>query len=303
MLQIATEMKIVAFDSECSRDIGLYCEMCTFGYAVANESFNIELSKQIFINASKPTGRSKKFCRTDYSKFKNAPRYKVVRSQIESALQKEDTIYVAHSPEVTFRYLCCMDRRNNLEPISCKVFDIHSIVRNYADIPSYGLSNIAKLFGIPYDSKESNVDVKTCIRILQYICKEENLSIEGLLEMCGKGAVVDSEVVYHSTLLKFKQERLQKYYDGKMPSGSKELEGKVFSMAESFEDQRIEIGFRIADFINHHGGKLTRKVSESNFFIWDGNIDSKRLESANLMADGTIRILTADELFIMNFER
>src|SRR5574344_1134000 len=106
MLQIATEMKIVAFDSECSRDIGLYCEMCTFGYAVANESFNIELSKQIFINASKPTGRSK----------------------IESALQKEDTIYVAHSPEVTFRYLCCMDRRNNLEPISCKVFDIHSIV-------------------------------------------------------------------------------------------------------------------------------------------------------------------------------
>ena len=213
MLQIATEMKIVAFDSECSRDIGLYCEMCTFGYAVANESFNIELSKQIFINASKPTGRSKKFCRTDYSKFKNAPRYKVVRSQIESALQKEDTIYVAHSPEVTFRYLCCMDRRNNLEPISCKVFDIHSIVRNYADIPSYGLSNIAKLFGIPYDSKESNVDVKTCIRILQYICKEENLSIEGLLEMCGKGAVVDSEVVYHSTLLKFKQERLQKYYD------------------------------------------------------------------------------------------
>ena len=73
MLQIATEMKIVAFDSECSRDIGLYCEMCTFGYAVANESFNIELSKQIFINASKPTGRSKKFCRTDYSKFKNAP--------------------------------------------------------------------------------------------------------------------------------------------------------------------------------------------------------------------------------------
>ena len=48
---------------------------------------------------------------------------------------------------------------------------------------------------------------------------------------------------------------------------------------------------------------MTRKVSESNFFIWDGNIDSKRLESANLMADGTIRILTADELFMMNFER
>lgn len=274
-----------------------------FGYAIADESFNIELSKQIFINASKPTGRSRKFCRTDHSKFKNAPRYKVVRSQIESALQKEDAIYISYSPEITFRYLCCMDRKDNLRPIPCKVYDIHTMVRNYADIPSYGLSSIAKLFNIPYDGKEPNVDAKTCIRIMQYLCKEENLTPEQLLELCGKGALVDSEVVYHSTLLKFKQERLQRYYDGKIRSEGKELDGKVFSMAESFEERRIEIGFRIADFVTHHGGKLTRKVSESNCFIWDGDIHSKRLESANLMPDDAITVMTTDELFNMSFER
>lgn len=299
---IGSQMKIVAFDSECSRDIGSYCEMCMFGYAVADESFNIELSKQIFINASKPTGRSKRFCRTDYSKFKNAPRYKVVRSQIESALQKEDTIYISYSPEITFRYLCCMDRRNNLGPIPCKVFDIRSMVRNYADIPSYGLSSIAKLFSIPYDWKEANVDAKTCIRIMQYLCKEENLTPEQLLELCGKGAIVDSEVVYHSTLLRFKQERLQKYYDGKMPTNGKGLEGMTFSMAESFEGQRIEIGFRIAEFVTHHGGRLTRKASESDHFVWDGDIHSKRLESVNLMPDGSVTVMTTDELFAMDVE-
>lgn len=292
-------MKIIAFDSECSRDIGLYCELCMFGYAVADESFNIEVSKQIFVNASKPTGRSKKFCRTDYSKFKNAPRYRVVRSQIESIFGKEDTILISHSPEITFRYLCCMDRREGLGPMRCNVLDIKSMVRNYADIPSYSLSAIAKLFGIPYDSKESNVDAKTCIRIFQYLCKEENTDPVHLIEMCGKGAVVDSEVVYHSTLLSFKKERLQKYYDGKMHHDGF-LNGKVFSMAESFEDQRIEIGFRIAEYVTSNGGKLTRKVSESSSFVWDGNIDSKRLESANLMPDDAMSIISTDELFAMH---
>ncbi len=291
-------MMIVAFDSECSRDFGMHCEMCMFGYVVADSDFKIETSKQIYIHASKPTGRSKKFMRSDMEKVKNAPPYKKVRPQIASVFDHDNAIYISHSPETTFRYLCCMDRHINAKPISCKAYDLFSIVRNYADISSYGLSDIARTFNIPFRGKESNVDAKTCIKILDYLCKEEKTDIMGLLAICGKRAEVESEVIYHNTLLKIKRERLFSMYDRKKGKGK--FDGLVFSMAESFEDNRISSGFRIAEYITSNGGTITRKASESQVFIWDGNVDSKRLESVNMMPEGSVRIIESPELFSMN---
>ena len=289
-------MKIISFDSECSRDFGLHCEMCLFGYVVANTGFNIELNKQIYVNASKPTGRAKKFSTADYEKVKAAPAYKNVRPQIASVFDWPDGVYIAHSPESTFRYLCCMDRSFcGGKPIRCKAYDIYTIVRNYADLPSYGLYSVAKTFNIPYNRKEPNADAKTCIKILEYICKEEKITFEKLLEICGNGAVVDSEVIYHNTMKKFRQEKLNRIYA--KPHIPGKFEGKVFSLSESFEAERIEIGIRIAEYITDNGGTVTKKSSESNIFIWDGDLNSKRLESVNSTQSDEIKVISPEELF------
>lgn len=289
-------MKIISFDSECTRDFGTHCELCLFGYVVANTDFAIELNKQIYVKASKPTGRSKKFLTADYEKVKEAPEYKTARPQIASVFSWPNGVYLAHSPETTFRYLCCMDRiysRGNA--IRCKAYDIFTIVRNYADLPSYGLANIAKTFNIPYNRKEPNADAKTCIKIVEYICKEENITFEKLLEVCGNGAAVDSEVVYHNTMKKFKQEKLYKIYD--RPHKTGKFNGTIFSISESFETDRLELGIRIAEYIVDNGGKITRKSSESNVFVWDGDLNSKRLESVNSVPGDAIKVITPDELF------
>ena len=110
---------------------------------------------------------------------------------------------------------------------------------------------------------------------------------------------MDSEVINHRTLLRFKQERLNKYYD-KSPKSEGKFKGLSFSMAESFEGDRIEIGFHVAETILHHGGKLTRKVSDSQVFVWDGILDSKRLQSANMDAKD-IEIITTNELFSSDY--
>ncbi len=267
-----------------------------FGYVVSNEKFKIELNKQIFIKASKPTGRAKKIIRTDYEKIKDAPKYKDVRPQIASVFDWPEGIYITHSPESTFRYLCCMDRTVGQSPIRCRAYDIFTIVRNYADIPSYGLKNIAKTFNIPYDSKESNAEAKTCIRILEYICKEENTTIEKLLEICGNGAVVESEVIYYNTLKKSRMEKFNSICNSQPKSG--ELSGIVFSLSESFENSRLELGIRIAQFIIDNGGTITKKASECNRFIWDGDLNSKRLQSVNSVPGENIIVLTPDELFL-----
>ena len=291
---------VVAFDTECSRDFGTHCEMCSFGYVIADASLSVEMSKKCYVKASKPTGRQKKAMRTPYEKFSDAPEYASIYPVIKDIFEQKEAIFISHSPETDFRYLCCMNRRYGTEQIPCKAYDLLTIVRNYADLPNYSLSGIMKTFGLHYRRDEENADAKACIDIIRYICKEEKTSVEQLLLVCGKGAVVDSEVINHRTLLRFKQERLYRYFD-KGPKGDGKFKGFTFSMAESFEDTRIEIGFHIAQVITHYGGRLTRKVSESDVFIWDGALDSKRLESVN-MNKTEIQVVTTDELFSSDYQ-
>ena len=292
-------MNVIAFDTECSRDFGTHCEMCSFGYVVADSELSVEISRKCYIKASKPTGRQKKAMRTPYERFSDAPEYPSIYPALKDIFDQEDTIFISHSPETDFRYICCMNRRYGQGQVSCKAYDILTVVRNYADIPNYSLSGIMRTFGLKYNRKEENADAKACIEILRYICKEERTTLEQLLLVCGKGAVVDSEVINHRTLLKFKQERLNKYYE-RQPKKDGKFKGFTFSMAESFEGQKIEIGFHIAETISYHGGKLTRKVSESQVFVWDGIMDSKRLESVNLNTD-PIEVINTDQLFSSDY--
>ena len=292
-------MIVIAFDTECSRDFGTHCEMCSFGYVVADADLSVEISRKTCIKASKPTGRQKKAVRTPYEKFKDAPEYTSIYPAIKDIFEQKDAIFISSSPETDFRYLCCMNRRYGTQQINCKAYDILSIFRNYAHLPAYSLLGIMQMFNLKYDKRVENADSKACIDILRFICKEEKVTLEQLLQTCGNGALVDSEVINHRTFLKFKQERLSKYYD-REPKKEGKFKGFTFCMAESFEDSRIEIGFHIAETIAHYGGKLTRKVSESQVFIWDGSMDSKRLDSVNVNRQ-PIEVITTEELFSSDY--
>ncbi|MCQ2052577.1 MAG: hypothetical protein MJZ03_01375 [archaeon] len=292
-------MIVVAFNTECSRDFGTYCEMCSFGYVVANSDLKIELSKKFYIKALKPTGRQKRVLKTPFENFKNAPRYSDVYPIIKNVFEQKNAIFISHSPETDFRYISCMARRYGLSPILCTAYDILSIVRNYANIHTYSLSGIMKIFGLKYAKNIENADAKACVDILKYICDEEHTDLKQLLMICGKNATVDSEVIHYRTTLKIKQKRLDIYYS-KKSNGSGKFKGFAFSMDESFENSKIEIGFHIAEIVTHYGGTLTRKVSESQVFVWDGRIDSKRLESVNVNKSH-IEVITTKELFSSDY--
>ena len=293
-------MIVIAFDTECSRDFGTHCEMCSFGYVVADEALEVEISKKCYIKASKPTGRQKKAMRTPFERFSDAPEYTSIYPVIKDIFDQKDAVFISHSPESDFRYLCCMNRRYGTGHIGIKAYDIVAIFRNYVDIPPYSISGMMKTLNLKYDRKTENAEAKACIEIRRFICKEEHTTLEHLLEVCGRGAIVDSEVINHRTLLGFKQERLSMYYD-REPRKEGKFKGLTFSMSESFEESKIEIGFHIADVITHHGGRLTRKVSESQIFVWDGNLDSKRLESVNVNRT-PIDVITTDQLFSSDYE-
>lgn len=292
-------MIVVAFDTECSRDFGTYCEMCSFSYVIANSDLKIESSKKFYIKALKPTGRQKRVLKTPFENFKNALQYSDVYPTIKNIFDQKNAVFISHSPETNFRYINYMARRYGLSPVPGTAYDILSIVRNYANIHTYSLSGMMKIFGLNYTKNTENADAKACIDILKYICNEERVDLKQLLMVCGKNAIVDSEVIHYRTILKIKQKKLSTYYL-KKPSGSGKFKGFTFSMDESFEDSKIEIGFHIAEIITHYGGILTKKVSESQIFVWDGHINSRRLESVNVNKS-YIEVITTKELFSSDY--
>ncbi|MCQ2086128.1 MAG: hypothetical protein MJY54_01715 [archaeon] len=291
-------MKLVAFDTGCSRDYNNFCEMCLFGFVIANENFEIETSEYMFIKANKPTGRLRNIVRVDSKKLSIAPDYGVVRKIISQIFGLEDVVFIAHSPENNFRHLCIMDRRYGISPIKCKAYDVLVLLRNYVNIPLYSLSDIAGTFGIKFDHSESNHRAKTCIRIVEYICKEERISLKQFIEVCGRGALVDSEIVNHRVLIAFKQKRMELFYSGKMVAKNGKFSNMKFAMSESFENENIEVGFRIGEYVTHNGGIMTKRSSEANVFIWDGNATSKRLGPIYSM--NHIKVIKPSELFTID---
>ena len=289
-------MKLIAFDTACSRDYKDFCEICLFGFVVASENFEIEMSGCTPIRASKPTGRLRKIARVDPEKLAVSPDYRAVRKTISQILSRKDAIYVAHSPENNFRHLCIMDRRYGIAPIKCKAYDVFTLLKNYANIPLYSLSGIANTFGIRFNHSENNYRAKTCVRIMEYICKEEKISLKRFIEVCSKGAVVDSEIINHRIVVKSKQKRMEAFYSNMMAVKNGKFSNMKFAVSESFENENIEVGFRIGEYVTRNGGVMTKRSSEADIFVWDGNIASKRLGS--VYSSRQVKVVTPSELFL-----
>ncbi|MCQ2056271.1 MAG: hypothetical protein MJY64_02220 [archaeon] len=285
----------MAFDTGCSRDYNNFCEMCLFGFVIANENFEIETSECILIKANKPTGRLRNVVKVDSKKLSMAPDYRAVRKIISQIFGLKDAVFIAHSPENNFRHLCIMDRIHSFSPVKCKAYDILTLLRNYANIHLYSLSGIASILGIKFDYSESNHRAKTCVRIVEYVCKEERISLERFVEVCGRGALVDSEIINHKILTAFKQKRLDLFYSNKMVVKNGKFNNVKFAMSESFENENIELGFRIGEYVIGNGGIMTKRSSEADVFIWDGSSTSKRLGPIYFMDH--IKVIRPSELF------
>lgn len=288
-------MKLVAFDTQCSKDNGFYCEMCKFSYAVSNDIFHIITSDEIYIKAKKPTGKLKRHVKIDEERLSYAPDYKSVHRRIGNILGMDDSVFLAHSPASDFRHFWCMDKGYQTDNIPCKAYDIHTIVRNYAYLPSYSLHSICWAWGIEHKSKSLRSNAEACIRIMEFICKESGLTIEEIIQRYGQNAMIDSELVYHKTKMEFKRERLLKCYTDDNKKNGK-FNGITFSLAESFEETSVEVGLRIAEYIVHNGGNLITKASECDVFIWDGDLSSQRLNSVNI-SEKEIKVIDRDTLF------
>lgn len=183
-------MQLLSYDIEsCSGGIE-DASLCSFGYCLADDNFNIIKQEDILVNPAPKkfslsnTYSKKKYIELAYpeSRFREAPKFNKQYSNIASKF-KGDILVVGYAVDNDVKYLNNACDYYHLKRIPFKFIDvaqIYMIVNNENHLT--GLQDVAKAMEIEFVAHRSDEDARATLTILQKICAREELSLAQLLD-------------------------------------------------------------------------------------------------------------------------
>ncbi len=173
-------MRFLAFDIECARVCKTAAHILSFGYALADENFQV-LEKEdilispgtkIYVHNKKGEGIDLPYTDED---LKTQPKFPAVYRRIRDLLEDKDTVVVGHATMNDARYLNLDTQRFHLPPLRFRFYDTQMLCAGVAeDYTAFrGLEHIAKEWEIEYSAHCSMEDALLTLKILETLCKKE----------------------------------------------------------------------------------------------------------------------------------
>ena len=185
-------MKILSMDIESCTGGNKDGSMCSFGYAISDEDFNIIATKDVLINPA-----PKRFVLGKWgeepriklaypeSVFRSSPRFYKVYDSIK-ALFDEDTLVIGYAVVNDVKYLMNACEIYGLKPIEYRFIDVQLIYRLYKGLKEgCGLSTCAEDFGIEFTHHRSDEDALVTLLVLKGICSRLGMTLSQMLVYYG----------------------------------------------------------------------------------------------------------------------
>lgn len=307
-------MRIISFDVESCNGNPKEASLCSFGYCISDENYNILEKKDILIN---PVSKNLTLCdskrnfgiKLAYGKkeFRSAPLFCELYEEIKKLLQSCDLV-LGFSIENDINYLNKACEYYSLENINFRFIDVQeldSLVNGGNQKES--LEKAVKKFGVQFTLHKSDDDALATLLLLKNICLTKNTCLEGLLDeynvvpgenfengfshsyslnrMCEKNGL--------SSGLKLKKYLFCKYLR-KLKRGKGNLNGKTFSFCKKLAYSDINLSRSLLSAIYCQGGKYTMFSNQADLFVItsvsDCNAKEKRLQ-------GQVDIIDLNELY------
>lgn len=180
-------MKYLFFDVECGNCYNKTGKICSFGYVLTDDKFNVIKKDDILINHDDVWDKYVKEHIIQYNIkiFKNKPKFNEVFDEIKSLMMNDETICFGFDCNNDMKYLNDECERYHLEKLMPKLFDIQDIQKVLnGDKNGMGLVKLVELYNINYDqfvAHNSRDDAEMSMLVLIGICKKYLLSLEQLL--------------------------------------------------------------------------------------------------------------------------
>lgn len=180
-------MRYLFFDIEGANCYNFVSKMCTFGYVITDENFNLKSKIDVIINPCSPFDRHilrKKIHAYPIETYSTRPPFNYFYKSIKNILEFNEQLIVGWSIDNDVRYVYDACKRYNLKQIQYKYLDLQKVivkVENLENPPS--LESICEKYGIEtLISHKSDDDAFLTMKIAEKVCNSLNLTLEELYD-------------------------------------------------------------------------------------------------------------------------
>lgn len=278
-------MKYLFFDIECANCFNGQGKICSLGYVLADNNFNIIEQKDILINPdskfhlrNKSSGEG---IELGYEKeeFLKSPKFDAYYDQIKELLEDKDKIIFGHSVINDINFLLSECNRYKKPYFTFNAFDTQILHRHFMpESKENGLGKICESFGIETENlHRSDYDAYLTMQIAKKLCENQNVRLDELLTEAPNCyySVQDGNVVNHYSTTSYtkKLTNLARFIkpDTRLNENPM-IKDKHFCFSTDFEQKNHKQAMFLVKHIRWYGGYYTAKVNKLDYYLMYGNM-------------------------------
>lgn len=297
-------MKILSYDVESCTGNTHDGSLCSLGYVLTDENFNVIKKEDILINPLPKKFRlgrkgEEPHIKLSYTEeeFRQAPRFDLAYDKIAS-LFTEDTIVVGFAISNDLAYLNDACRHYRKKIINFKYFDVQQIMSFiHTDMKNAGLMAYAKQYGLEFIEHRSDEDAYATLLLYKCACEKLKITSKELINYYGimlgvntyeniERPVYTAEIFERHGLKRSRSMSNVLFFEfleeirkkPKIKGGV--LNGKRICFNTNLETEDINYSRKLITEIYKKSGKYTADLTSANLFVYDDNLEDKRYKKA-----------------------
>ncbi len=293
------------FDIECANCFGGVGKMCSFGYVLINEDWEILDEDDVVMNPEAEFDwylfDPKHGCKLAYSKdyFRSKHNFESYYSPIKKLIEASGRKVFGFSIKNDMGFLQSACERYNLPSINYAAYDVATIIDNANKVKNgKGLEEWCKIYNVSLEGLQAHKsvdDAKMTMLLLKAFCKENGETLDSIIEK-NKGTKLSVEKFLEQREIsrhnKEVVEKISSLYGKKAKAFlTKRLSGNFLLGFKIKKD--VDFSLKIAELIYKHGGILQKSLKNNGTVIVEDESNSEFLKT---FTSRGLKIMTVSEL-------
>jgi len=266
-------MKYLFFDIECANNFKYNSTICSFGYTLTDEAFNVIKCEDLVMN---PESTFKEYllqegsdCTLAYTEeyFLKQPNFKYFYPKIQKLLTDKNNIICGFSVENDINYLYSNCRRYKKDFLHFNGFDIQLLLKEKYEKQlnlQKAMDNL-KIDYSSFQSHKSSDDSYMTMLVFKAFCEQNNISPKDVVNRR------DFNISLNDVIYKEKIRRFREFYENKikklMDKPTRQAQKNIYMpmISKKYDFEQV---YNLLNYLHENGAVITRDESKNPIRIY-----------------------------------